>query len=155
MWIAYSKGKRYHPRQDYCMFLCIACLPWAMSEDLRPWDRRRNAVRRRHSSFTSLGWFSVHLAVIQALVITHLIAERNMNPAKISPIKRLATATTVTCATPAAAYGECILKSYQDVRKDMCQKEFLAFKDCVQTAVRVSQIPYFCEKSLYLTFCCR
>jgi NADH dehydrogenase [ubiquinone] 1 alpha subcomplex assembly factor 8 len=76
----------------------------------------------------------------------------DMNPAKISPIKRFATATTVTCSTSAVAYGECILKSYQDVRKDMCQKEFLAFKDCVQTAVRVSRIPHFCKRSLSLTF---
>jgi NADH dehydrogenase [ubiquinone] 1 alpha subcomplex assembly factor 8 len=76
----------------------------------------------------------------------------DMNPAKISPIKRFATATTVTCSKPAAAYGECILKSYQDVRKDMCQKEFLAFKNCVQTAVRVSQIPRFREMSQFLTF---
>ncbi|KIM24505.1 hypothetical protein M408DRAFT_75774 [Serendipita vermifera MAFF 305830] len=59
-----------------------------------------------------------------------------MNPASSSPLKRFATATTITCSTTAATYGQCMLKSYQDVKKDMCQKEFLAFKDCVQTAVR-------------------
>jgi hypothetical protein len=61
-----------------------------------------------------------------------------MNPGKSSPpLKRFATAATVTCATAGKAYGQCILASYQDVKKDMCHKEFLAFKECVQTAVSI------------------
>ncbi|KIJ39454.1 hypothetical protein M422DRAFT_257774 [Sphaerobolus stellatus SS14] len=56
--------------------------------------------------------------------------------AKSSALKRLATASTVTCAGQAKTYGQCILNSYNDARKDMCAKEFGAFKDCVQTAMK-------------------
>lgn len=40
-----------------------------------------------------------------------------------------------SCPAQAAAYGRCIAASYKDVQKDMCQKEFVAFKQCVQQAV--------------------
>ena len=52
-----------------------------------------------------------------------------------SPIRRLATAATATCADQAKAYGQCILTSYGDARKDMCAAEFAKFKACLQTAV--------------------
>ncbi|PVF96783.1 hypothetical protein CPB86DRAFT_478865 [Serendipita vermifera] len=64
-----------------------------------------------------------------------------MNPTKSTPLKRFATAVTVTCAAPAQSYGQCILANYQDVRKDMCQKEFMLFKECVQNAVRMPTLP--------------
>lgn len=32
------------------------------------------------------------------------------------------------------AYGQCIGKQYQDVRKDMCAPEFAQFKKCVQVS---------------------
>ncbi|KAF1807290.1 hypothetical protein V8B55DRAFT_1464352 [Mucor lusitanicus] len=41
-----------------------------------------------------------------------------------------------SCPAQAAAYGKCIAASYKDVQKDMCQKEFLAFKQCVQQAIK-------------------
>ncbi|RSH92233.1 hypothetical protein EHS25_008648 [Saitozyma podzolica] len=50
------------------------------------------------------------------------------------PLKTLAKAAT-SCSAQSAAYGRCIGKSYQEVSKDMCQAEFLAFKECVQKAV--------------------
>ncbi|KAH7338150.1 hypothetical protein B0J17DRAFT_768325 [Rhizoctonia solani] len=50
------------------------------------------------------------------------------------PILRLAQASK-SCATPAKAYGECMLASYQDARKDMCSIEFSEFKNCVQAAM--------------------
>lgn len=34
------------------------------------------------------------------------------------------------------AYGQCIGKQYQDVRKDMCAQEFAQFKNCVQVSCR-------------------
>ena len=40
-----------------------------------------------------------------------------------------------TCSTQATAYGQCVTAKYQDVHKDMCAKEFEAFKQCVQKVV--------------------
>lgn len=40
-----------------------------------------------------------------------------------------------SCPSQAAMYGKCITANYKDVHKDMCQKEFQAFKQCVQQAV--------------------
>jgi hypothetical protein len=40
-----------------------------------------------------------------------------------------------SCPAQAAAYGQCITKSYKDVQQGMCQKEFEVFKSCVQQAV--------------------
>ncbi|KAF8510572.1 hypothetical protein BU17DRAFT_55268 [Hysterangium stoloniferum] len=55
---------------------------------------------------------------------------------KISPIRKLASAATVTCAASAKIYGQCILASYTDARKDVCAAEFRQFKTCVQTAMK-------------------
>ncbi|KAL1696411.1 hypothetical protein GGG16DRAFT_108524 [Schizophyllum commune] len=52
------------------------------------------------------------------------------------PLARLAAHTTTTCASHATVYGDCILKVYTDVRKDVCGKEFAAFKNCLQTAMK-------------------
>lgn len=40
-----------------------------------------------------------------------------------------------SCPAQATAYGQCIAASYKDVQKDMCKKEFDAFKSCVQQVV--------------------
>lgn len=32
-------------------------------------------------------------------------------------------------------YGDCVNKKYQDVEKDMCMAEFMAFKACAQKVV--------------------
>ncbi|KAF8584828.1 hypothetical protein K439DRAFT_1344955 [Ramaria rubella] len=55
---------------------------------------------------------------------------------KTSPIRKLATAATVTCAAQAKNYGVCILASYNDARKDMCATEFGQFKTCLQAAMK-------------------
>ncbi|KIY46773.1 hypothetical protein FISHEDRAFT_31127, partial [Fistulina hepatica ATCC 64428] len=52
-----------------------------------------------------------------------------------SPIKRLALHSTSTCAAQAAIYGKCIVKSYTDVRKGMCQAEWDNFSSCMREAV--------------------
>ncbi|KAI0035555.1 hypothetical protein K488DRAFT_29994, partial [Vararia minispora EC-137] len=58
------------------------------------------------------------------------------------PLRRLAHASTVTCATQAAAYGQCILATYTDVRKDSCKAEFEKFGACLRQAVcPVSRVP--------------
>ncbi|KAG0228453.1 hypothetical protein BGW42_002199 [Actinomortierella wolfii] len=41
-----------------------------------------------------------------------------------------------SCAKPAAAYGTCISATMNDVTKGVCEKEFLAFKECVQAAMK-------------------
>ncbi|KAI7870503.1 uncharacterized protein EV154DRAFT_570881 [Mucor mucedo] len=41
-----------------------------------------------------------------------------------------------SCPAQATAYGQCIASSYKDVQKDMCQKEFAAFKSCVQQVLK-------------------
>jgi hypothetical protein len=45
-----------------------------------------------------------------------------------------------SCPAQAAAYGQCIAVNYKDVQKDMCQKEFQAFKQCVQQVVNYKHI---------------
>lgn len=55
-----------------------------------------------------------------------------MKPTKGIPVIAKGVAS---CPAQAAAYGKCIASSYKDVQKDMCQKEFLVFKQCVQQAV--------------------
>lgn len=32
--------------------------------------------------------------------------------------------------TQGAVYGKCVAANYQNIKKDMCAKEFLALKDC-------------------------
>ncbi|KAI8366695.1 uncharacterized protein BYT42DRAFT_618201 [Radiomyces spectabilis] len=43
-----------------------------------------------------------------------------------------------SCAAQATTYGQCIASKYKDVHKDMCVKEFEAFKSCVQHALKRS-----------------
>ncbi|KAJ7074206.1 hypothetical protein C8F01DRAFT_950612, partial [Mycena amicta] len=52
-----------------------------------------------------------------------------------SPLRRFAAHTTTTCASQASVYGKCILASYTDVSKDMCQAEFALFAQCLRQAV--------------------
>ncbi|KAJ9106363.1 hypothetical protein QFC21_001509 [Naganishia friedmannii] len=52
----------------------------------------------------------------------------------VPALKRLASASK-SCSVPSLAYGKCIGASYLDVSKGMCEKEFQAFKECVQVSV--------------------
>ncbi len=38
----------------------------------------------------------------------------------------------------AKTYGACMLRTYENIEKDACAKEFAAFKQCVQSKVRLS-----------------
>jgi NADH dehydrogenase [ubiquinone] 1 alpha subcomplex assembly factor 8 len=53
----------------------------------------------------------------------------------VQPLKRLALHSTTTCAAQANAYGQCILATYTDVRKDICKEEFAKFGQCLRQAV--------------------
>lgn len=52
-------------------------------------------------------------------------------PLKVRPAKRLMEASG-KCTKEGAAYGQCVLNSYQTMQKDTCAKEFAIFKQCVQ-----------------------
>jgi hypothetical protein len=52
-----------------------------------------------------------------------------------TPLRRLALHSTRTCATQASAYGQCILATYKDVKKDVCKEEFTKFGQCLREAV--------------------
>ncbi|KAF8977652.1 hypothetical protein BDQ17DRAFT_1232246 [Cyathus striatus] len=53
-----------------------------------------------------------------------------------SPLKRLAFASTTSCASQASVYGKCVLATYTDVRKDICKDEFIKFAECLRKHVR-------------------
>ncbi|KAI8347382.1 hypothetical protein B0O80DRAFT_465534 [Mortierella sp. GBAus27b] len=46
------------------------------------------------------------------------------------------SAGVAACAPSAAAYGACISATMNDVHKGVCDKEFLAFKECVQANMK-------------------
>jgi len=70
-------------------------------------------------------------------------------PTATTPLRRLALHSTTTCATQASAYGQCILATYKDVRKDMCKEEFAKFGQCLREAVRElsSNFRYFADQA--------
>jgi len=35
------------------------------------------------------------------------------------------------------AYGKCVVAHVEDIQKNICSKEFRAFKECVEQAVRL------------------
>lgn len=54
---------------------------------------------------------------------------------KVRPAARLMQASA-KCADLGSAYGECVLKTYNNISKDACQKEFVLFKECVMTQMK-------------------
>ena len=40
------------------------------------------------------------------------------------------TENEILTSTQGAIYGKCVAANYQNVKKDMCAREFLALKDC-------------------------
>ncbi|KAL1930906.1 hypothetical protein VTP01DRAFT_10043 [Rhizomucor pusillus] len=49
---------------------------------------------------------------------------------------RLLAQGVASCSAQATAYGKCVASRYQDVHKDLCVKEFEAFRQCVQTTLK-------------------
>ncbi|KAF4554479.1 Hypothetical protein D9617_4g002340 [Elsinoe fawcettii] len=45
------------------------------------------------------------------------------------PLEKFSQAVA-KCTVESAAYGKCVVGSYQNVSKDMCLQEFLRLKDC-------------------------
>lgn len=54
-----------------------------------------------------------------------------------TPLRRFAAAATTTCAAHATAYGQCVLATYTDIRKDACKAEFDKFGACLRQVVRI------------------
>lgn len=54
---------------------------------------------------------------------------------KVRPAARLMQAGA-QCADLGTAYGTCVLKTYNNMNKDTCKKEFDAFRSCVTTHLK-------------------
>ncbi|KAB2607899.1 hypothetical protein D8674_011067 [Pyrus ussuriensis x Pyrus communis] len=66
-----------------------------------------------------------------------------------STLKRI----LVTCTAQAKEYGGCVAAKVPQVERDMCLKEFLALKSCMQNAVPFSLLIVhmsYCMEALYL-----
>ncbi|CZT17339.1 uncharacterized protein RCC_03173 [Ramularia collo-cygni] len=50
-------------------------------------------------------------------------------PGRTRPIEKFAEATA-KCSAEGAFYGKCVAANYQNAKKDMCAREFMALKDC-------------------------
>ncbi|KAG5252925.1 NADH dehydrogenase [Salix suchowensis] len=42
----------------------------------------------------------------------------------------------VNCAAQAKEYGECVAAKVPEIERDMCLKEFLSLKTCMQNTIR-------------------
>ncbi|KEQ73156.1 hypothetical protein M436DRAFT_81553 [Aureobasidium namibiae CBS 147.97] len=56
-----------------------------------------------------------------------------MSTPRAKPLEKFITATS-KCTLEGASYGKCIVAEYQNVRKDMCAKEFMQLKNCYLAA---------------------
>lgn len=54
---------------------------------------------------------------------------------KVRPAARLMQAGA-QCAELGAAYGNCVLATYNNMNKDTCKKEFDAFRSCVSANMK-------------------
>lgn len=57
-----------------------------------------------------------------------------VKPRDLQPVMTFGKAAA-SCADQGRLYGACILSQYETLQKDVCQREFRAFKDCVQSKV--------------------
>lgn len=57
-------------------------------------------------------------------------------PRDLQPVMTLGR-SAAACASASKAYGACVLAQYEAVDKNMCEKEFREFKECVQQKVSV------------------
>ncbi|KAE9598301.1 putative NADH dehydrogenase [ubiquinone] 1 alpha subcomplex assembly factor 8 [Lupinus albus] len=50
----------------------------------------------------------------------------------VSPLKRV----LANCASQAKAYGSCVAAKVPNIERDICAKEFLALKSCMQNMLK-------------------
>jgi len=67
--------------------------------------------------------------------VSTLYTVHTMTRRQLEPVRGIAKAMG-SCSTQAQAYGQCMLKHYQQMERDACAEEFRAFKDCMQKQVR-------------------
>nr|POE53558.1 hypothetical protein CFP56_28780 [Quercus suber] len=87
-----------------------------------------------YPTLVALHYLSLNLAdIVSSSSLAHSL---NTMPGRTRPIEKFAEATA-KCGPQGAVYGKCIAANYKDVHKNMCAKEFAAFKDCyLKTAGR-------------------
>lgn len=54
---------------------------------------------------------------------------------KVRPAAKLMKASA-SCSQLGSAYGDCILRTYNNIAKDTCAKEFALFKECVSAQTK-------------------
>ncbi|KAK9472236.1 uncharacterized protein V1510DRAFT_417699 [Dipodascopsis tothii] len=59
----------------------------------------------------------------------------SMGGRSTKPLEKLAKAA-YSCGPLASAYGQCVLRNYDQNTKGMCTKQFVAFKSCVMKEMR-------------------
>ncbi|KAN0109244.1 hypothetical protein V8E52_009428 [Russula decolorans] len=64
------------------------------------------------------------------------LAAVSSSTAVATPLRRLAVASTTTCAREASDYGKCIVATYTDVHKDTCKAEFDKFGACLRQTLK-------------------
>ncbi|KAG0141763.1 hypothetical protein CROQUDRAFT_718021 [Cronartium quercuum f. sp. fusiforme G11] len=61
---------------------------------------------------------------------------RNAARARPQVVGRFSQLVSGECKDLAKKYGDCVNAQYQEVEKDMCKSEFVAFKECAQKVFR-------------------
>lgn len=76
---------------------------------------------------------SVSFSSCYDFINDHASSDRNMKEKNTtSTLKRI----LVNCASQAKDYGSCVAAKVPEVERDMCLKEFLALKNCMQNVLR-------------------
>lgn len=78
-------------------------------------------------------FWSVHCDVHREVNLTHPYYFLLMT--KTRPAAKLMQASA-QCAELGAAYGNCVLATYNNMNKDSCKKEFDAFRSCVSKSLK-------------------
>lgn len=132
----------------YIKSCCVQCPPSSFKfspyvVDRLPWELSRGITESQRTSNVQLLSTLPQRNYINHFFISNKsleLANWSMNAAtsqsSLTPLRRLALHSTSTCATQASAYGQCILATYQDVKKDVCKNEFAKFGQCLREAVR-------------------
>uniref|UniRef100_A0A3N7F3Y8 IMS import disulfide relay-system CHCH-CHCH-like Cx9C domain-containing protein n=1 Tax=Populus trichocarpa TaxID=3694 RepID=A0A3N7F3Y8_POPTR len=83
-----------------------------------------------HNRKTNHRLFSFSLT-IQCLPLSSIVEMKERNSSS-STLRRI----LVNCAAQAKEYGGCVAAKVPEIERDMCLKEFLALKNCMQNTIR-------------------
>ncbi|KAK7285444.1 hypothetical protein RJT34_20217 [Clitoria ternatea] len=65
-------------------------------------------------------------------IFSNCVVDMKENKNSTSILKRI----LVNCASQATAYGSCVAAKVPDIERDVCVKEFLALKSCMQNMLK-------------------